>query len=497
MTLKNIRPKLLAAATFFTSVSGAVHADPGTTPDAAGTQANATVSVVAASGAVDATAVTANSTASESEQAAKGGATGGSPSTANPGTTTTPTPTFASALVDQSWTQFHGYLRMGAGTSEGHSQQCFQLAGADSKYRLGNECNIYSELELDQKLYQFSNGMQVSAVGMINLYNPLNRTPTFKPDSGGFVRMPQSYVQLTNIPGMDTARIWIGRIYYHRYNVDMIDTYYWNPTGLGLGIDNISVGGGLKFSYGFFRQDYQDAPNLVDRHDIQLTGFHPNPNGELQFGLSYIEQRAPVVGSDGLLQDAHGGWSFTVQHIQSNLLGGKNQLALQYGVGAGADTPGSNIGLGYTGTLTNDSSYKTVRLIDGFDWQATQNFGGQMVGLYERFIAPTGSQTWISTGIRPSYAFTKHIKLQGDVGRDIVTPDGGPTRTLVKASIALTLAMDRSYWSRPELRLFYTYAHWNRAAQAAAAPGDSLSTTGVFGTSRTGSTLGIQMETWW
>ncbi|NYH14478.1 maltoporin [Paraburkholderia bryophila] len=468
--MKYFRPTLIAAATVIASVAGPVYAD---------------------------TDVPTEISANQSEQAAKSGATGAIPSDADPGATATPTPSFASLLGGQSWTQFHGYLRVGAGTSDGHSQQCFQLAGAASKYRLGNECNIYSELELDQKLYQFSNGMQLSAVGMVNLYNPLNRAPTFGPNSGGFVRLPQAYVQLTNIPGMDTARIWLGRIYYHRYNVDMIDTYYWNPTGLGAGIDNVSVGHGLKLSYAFFRQDYQDAPNLVDRHDVQLTGFHPNPNGELQFGVSYIERHAPIIGADGVPQDAHSGWSITVQHIQTNLLGGKNQLALQYGVGAGADTPGANIGLGYTGNLTNDSSYKAIRLIDGFDWQFNQNFGGQMVGLYERFIAPTGSETWVSMGIRPSYAFTKNVKLQGDIGRDIVTPDGGPTRTLLKASIALTLSMDRAYWSRPELRLFYTYAHWNQAAQNAATPGDPLSSTGVFGTSRTGSTVGVQMETWW
>ncbi|WP_230972033.1 hypothetical protein [Burkholderia pseudomultivorans] len=31
----------------------------------------------------------------------------------------------------------------------------------------------------------------------------------------------------------------------------------------------------------------------------------------------------------------------------------------------------------------------------------------------------------------------------------------------------------------------------------AAAPGDPLSTTGIFGTSRTGSTVGAQVEWWW
>ena len=45
--------------------------------------------------------------------------------------------------------EFAGYLRSGAGTSTGSGkQQCFQLPGAQSKYRLGNECEQYAELEL-------------------------------------------------------------------------------------------------------------------------------------------------------------------------------------------------------------------------------------------------------------------------------------------------------------------------------------------------------------
>lgn len=36
---------------------------------------------------------------------------------------------------------FHGYARSGIGwTNDGGEQQCHKLAGAGSKYRLGNEC---------------------------------------------------------------------------------------------------------------------------------------------------------------------------------------------------------------------------------------------------------------------------------------------------------------------------------------------------------------------
>ncbi|WP_206955421.1 maltoporin [Trinickia acidisoli] len=481
-----IRPTRLAFALACMTASAALYA---ATPDSAAASTNAVDGTVQLAQAT--TTVAADSTAADAGSgnapAGIGKATGVVPADTTATNTAPATPPAAWNQLTP-WTQFHGYLRAGVGTSEGHDQACFQLAGAQSKYRLGNECQIYSELEIDQKLFQFSNGLVLSAVGMASLVNDVGYTPTFHGDHGA-IRLPQSYVQLTNFPGLDDMRVWAGRIYYRRNDVHINDFFYWNPSGLGAGIENMPIGHGLKLSYAMFREDYIDQPNYATRHDLQLSGVHPNPGGELQFGFSYIPSRGPIYDSDG--QDTHSGWSVTVQHIQTNVLGGKNKLAFQYGQGPGT-------GLSYTGTLTNNNQFKSLRVLDAFDWQATRDFSGQLLGLYERDLAPSGgSQTWVSMGVRPVYAFTKHIKLQGDIGNDRVTPDNGPTRTLLKASVALTLAMDRSFWSRPELRLFYTYAHWNKAAQDAAAPSDPLSTTGVFGTSRTGSTVGAQVEWWW
>src|SRR4030095_11560665 len=43
--------------------------------------------------------------------------------------------------------EFHGYLRSGYGlNSLGGQQVAFQAAGADAKYRLGNETETYAEL---------------------------------------------------------------------------------------------------------------------------------------------------------------------------------------------------------------------------------------------------------------------------------------------------------------------------------------------------------------
>jgi len=51
--------------------------------------------------------------------------------------------------------------------------------------------------------------------------------------------------------------------------------------------------------------------------------------------------------------------------------------------------------------------------------------------------------------------------------------------------------------SRPDLRFYYTYAKWNRAAQNNAAAGSALSNTGAFGSQTHGSNFGVQVEYWW
>src|SRR5712692_2256955 len=284
---------------------------------------------------------------------------------------------------------FHGYIRAGAGTSEERTQVCYKLPGAQSKYRLGNECEVYSELEADVRLFKLDSGLTVSGVVMASLDNQLDHVPTFSPNQGN-IRLPQSYLQATNIPGWDGARVWAGRIYYRRNDIHINDFFYWNPSGLGAGVEDVSIGNGMKVSYALFRSDGLSQPDYANRHDFQLSGIRTNPGGELQFGLSYVQKAGQVPNS-------HSGWSLTTQHIQSDVLGGKNKVAIQYGTGPGT-------GLGGTGDLTSDSSTKRWRVLDAYDWQATPNFGGQVAAAYQRDITPTGSQNWWSFGVRPVYA---------------------------------------------------------------------------------------------
>ncbi|MGY2221764.1 carbohydrate porin [Pseudomonas gingeri] len=382
--------------------------------------------------------------------------------------------------------EFAGYLRSGLGSSvNSSSQSCFQLPGAQAKYRLGNECEQYAELELRQDLLTLDDGSVFSVDGMASLYNKYDRDLRFQGDDHGSARMPQMYAQWSNMPSLNGGSLWAGRRYYKRNDIHISDFYYWNQSATGGGIEDVLIGD-LKYSYAFSRKDNLYQKDYINRHDFNVAGFKTNTDGELEFGFSYID--APQR------RDTHQGWAITAQHVQKNFLGGKNKFALQYGEGPGT-------GLGYTGDPHLDTSNKSYRAVEFFDWQVTPRFGGQVEAVYQKDIRPDGQdQTWMSLGVRPSYAITEQFKLVTELGHDQVEAPGG-TRKLSKFTFAPTWSpKGPDFWARPEVRLYYTYASWNKAAQRAAnelAAGSALSDTGAFGNALNGANFGVQVEYWW
>ncbi|WP_407296999.1 maltoporin [Stutzerimonas zhaodongensis] len=379
---------------------------------------------------------------------------------------------------------FNGYVRSGIGESTAsESQACFQLPGAASKFRLGNECEQYAELGLRQDLFTMDDGSVLSVEGMAALYNEYDHTPKFT-DDHGFARLVQAYAEWSNIAALNNGSLWAGRRFYKRNDIHISDFYYWNQSATGAGIENVEIGG-LQYSYAFSRKDNVFQENYTNRHDFNVGGINTNPDGELQFGVSYIAD--PDRG------DSNSGWSVTAQHEQIGFLGGSNTFAVQYGEGPGT-------GLGYTGNVQLDDSAKSWRIVEFFDWQVTPRFSGQFQVVYQKDKRQGDDQDWISVGMRPVYALTEEFKLVAEVGHDQIDAEAG-TRKLTKFTIAPTWSpAGPDFWARPEFRLYYTYAQWNDAAQDAAnliAAGSALSETGAFGDAQHGSNFGVQVEYWW
>ena len=381
--------------------------------------------------------------------------------------------------------EFAGYLRSGVGNSlNGGKQSCFKLPGAEAKYRLGNECEQYAEVERRQDVDSFDDGSVLSVDGMASLYNQYDRQLTFQGDNGS-ARLPQLYAQWSNLPSLNGGSLWAGRRYYKRNDIHISDFYYWNQSATGAGIEDVLIGG-LKYSYALSRKDNLYQENYVTRHDFNVAGFNTNPGGQRELGLSYLDKPERT--------DAHSGWAITAQHVQSEFLGGKNKFAVQYGEGSGT-------GLGYTGDFRLDNSSKRYRIVEFFDWQVTPRFGGQVEAVYQKDFRPDGgNQEWLSLGVRPTYAISEKFKLVTELGHDQVQAADG-TRKLSKFTFAPTWSpKGPGFWTRPEVRLYYTYASWNAAAQRAANEfdaGSALSDSGAFGSARHGSNAGLQVEYWW
>src|SRR5512138_1988028 len=73
--------------------------------------------------------------------------------------------------------ELHGYWRSGiGGNSAGGGQTCFGLGQFGYKFRLGNECETYGELEFRQNLYKDRSGVTFDFVGMLAVQTTQNST---------------------------------------------------------------------------------------------------------------------------------------------------------------------------------------------------------------------------------------------------------------------------------------------------------------------------------
>lgn len=418
-------------------------------------------------------------------------------------------------------TTTHGYFRGGFGASSQKGRQtCFQLAlngGLLSKYRLGNECEVWAEYGLNTVVYSGSDGV----VGTLH-FTPAAFIPTSKlgysptgvtssdfgsPGTGATVAFPNLYADLQGIPWLYGGTAWVGTRYYKRESIYISDFFYWNPSGVGAGIEDIHLGSDLRLSYGAFAVDGQPSgspqvPSQIDlgiRNDLQLRGIRPYKSGEFQIGFQYIADFSNDKDANGV-STTHGGWGVTVRFIQE-LLGGDNKLVLQYGRGGGTGF-GTLARFYYPDfSLRWDPKQSRLRALDVLTIQPVPWFGAQAAFVYQRDDEGTGVSGavthWYSAGTRVSLAPFEHFKLLGEVGYDLVKKTlGAPPQHLTKITVAPTIAASRAFMARPELRLFATYARWSEAARLAVIDSARIYTDN-YPTYLSGWTFGLQGEASW
>ena len=409
---------------------------------------------------------------------------------------------------------FHGYARSGIGwTGSGGEQQCFQATGAQSKYRLGNECETYAELKLGQEVWKEGDKsfyFDTNVAYSVSQQNDWESTsPAFR----------EANVQGKNlIEWLPGSTIWAGKRFYQRHDVHMIDFYYWDISGPGAGLENIDVGFG-KLSLAATRSSEsggsatfadRDAlgnrvyDNIVpnDVFDVRLAQMEINPGGTLELGVDYGHTNVP--DNYYLQPDASkDGWMFTAEHTQS-ILKGYNKFVLQYATDA---MTSNGKGVPQGGSINNDGSM--WRVLDHGAVSLADDWDMMYVAMYQDINLDNNNGTkWWTVGVRPMYKWTPIMSTLLEVGYDNVkSQKTGDSNNQYKITLAQQWQAGDSIWSRPAIRLFATYAKWdekwgyaNGDSGAGYTSGVAYNDTSAKTFSRGDSdewTFGAQMEIWW
>jgi maltoporin len=383
---------------------------------------------------------------------------------------------FAATLFAASSAQavdWGGYFRTGPGaTSKDHSRACYALNGTEGpKYRLGNECDFYGEFLLSQGFK--TEGVEYKANLMTNLYNGGTDTGDSK------VGINQMYVEGKGFDIAPNASFWIGKRFYGRADVHIVDTFYVNLSGVGAGVDGLGDVAGGKVNFAYFRTD-GGATQPGSRINVDLNGMDVNPGGKLRVTGTFV---------NGDFSGGKSGLGLSFQHNQDNIfgLGGGNTLWVQFAQGSA----GLN---GNFGNLMADSCTRQFRIVESLSWQMGP-LGGQAQAMWtNQKDGVTGLKTNSTTiGGRASYAMTKHAKFLAEAAYSQIKPDGSPTQKLAKLTVGPALSTGPGFWNRPELRLYVTTAKWNAPANAAYGAGGL---TGFADGKTTGTSYGAQVEIW-
>lgn len=412
---------------------------------------------------------------------------------------------------------FHGYVRTGiGGNSGGGALTCLPggpLGANGYKFRLGNECETYAEAEFGQTLYKDKSGVEFVYDTMLAYIATSHESFVSLKGGSGDIALRQAWVGAKNLPFLGGGMLWIGNRYYKRHDVHMTDFFYWDPSGEGAGVEDIDLGFG-KLSVAIF-QSGTDSVRTGWRPDIRVAGIPLWRDGSLEVGLDlFLDTRPNAANGNTPKGVGLSPWA-TVEWKQVNLLGGFNTLAFQYATGTAAPMAQFQ--------FDNSDKAKQWRVVEHLVVQPNDKFSGSFFAHYadiERRYAPFPAATGnpndafrslkqFGIGIRPAYHMSDYFKLQAEIGyqmadfKDAAIKDASFYKITVAPTVMPPPGPGGAVFTRPELRLFATYAGWDKGSQAQGIAGQSAAcTTGGTSTSpfkcdTNGFTFGMQAEAWW
>ena len=318
-------------------------------------------------------------------------------------------------------------------------------------------------------------------------------------ESWGDVGTLQTWASVYNIiPGQPDAKIWVGKRFYQRYEVHMIDVKYWDVSDNGTGLENVDFGF-AKGSLAWLAPESSADQRALHNIDVRLSDLKLTDDADLTTGLNYVFAQNSSYNEKDITTK---GSMLSMIYRQAWSMG-SNSLAFQYGRDAlagglmsaeGASATKYNTGVNHNGSSWRVFNYGEINFTDNI--QSMYSIAWQDLNLDNK-----SGMTWFSTGLRPQYSWNEYLATALEFGYERVDAqnDAG-VNNMYKVTLAQMIQAGKGVWARPALRLFVTWSdsdtQWERLNSygetykyAAPVKSDKGSTEEV--------TFGFNFELWW
>jgi maltoporin len=341
----------------------------------------------------------------------------------------------------------------------------------------------------------------------LSFYNPYDNYGSAQDTQFG---SPEVWASVANvIPGMADAKFWAGERFYRRHDIHINDFYFWDMSGGGGGIEDVTVGNG-KLAFAWIGNGAQsgvvngfDSPDPVNEAGFSKTSLDLRYydwaffGGIGEVGLIYSSANS---GNDvnGLSAPDSNGVSLNLVRTDKEFLdkNSLNVMSLQFGTG-----PAGSFTSGFETFTTPAGSFIRPAPEDSWRFRATEqvviqpieefSLGAALVYQYSDYGLDIPNQQWVSGGLRPIWQISDGFSLAFEGGVDWATSsEGGEGGTLGKLTIAPQVSIGNEFFSRPVLRAYFTYATWTKGLRGEVGGLDYANET-------SGWTWGVQMESWW
>ena len=460
----------------------------------------------------------------------------------------------ALSSVAASAVDFHGYFRAGAQAStQGGEVYCLGNGNIGHKVgRLGDECDTYAELTLNQEVYNKANNKWT--VNTLVAYGTAEGNRDLQGDSwqgvGGDGPWNGQRLSIRELwTGYQTDagyQIWAGKRFYQRKDIHLLDLYYLNNSGYGAGIEGIDVGmGNLAFAVTKWANDrsvkrikadaWDGAENdhtliptnrNVYKLDARWNGI-PVGFGTIDaaviYALPFISDHQRDIDGSSRSTQANSGALVTLEHnsaVNTDSVNLMNKFVVQYGTN----------GFGYVGQFKNHAGENYTPDIDIqgvclIDWGTLDvgNFGLGYSLLWGHINVgkdhnANGNNAWTydrsgweySVVLRPEYKWTEFTRTTLELGYSKMKATGWVAATgdddpdAYKVALAQQFTPGKGFWTRPAIRFYVSYLGGTQLSKG------NLYFSAVDGTWTAGKafkdandghnyqvTVGTQVEAWW